>query len=548
MFKKRINIRTKIVSGFLLIILFFAGNSIWSYVNLNESEQITEQISSVNRPSILLLSEFKLLVHDAKSYTNTWTKVDIDEHPDKKALLKIHQKDYQIVRDSVVSLSKLWSDSSDKAMINAAVNKMDTVIIKQKEIIGELGNFDAYLDFMAKMSAEGVLEIVNPMSDDVSILLSKVIQNQKKISGTEEAKMLESFESLRFSNTFLAGFVVFLGVFVALLLSNIIVKPINQLKRIINQLGKGKLPKVKDISSNDEIGDMAMAVSNLSSGLAKLSTFAEKIGEGKLDVPFKPLSKQDVLGNSLLSMRANLQSAEDEKKGHEAEEEKRSWATQGLAQFATILRTENDIEHLANDLISSLVRYVKANQGGIYIVNEGEKGEEDSLDLTGCYAYDRQKFVERSVGKGEGLLGQCWLEQQKLYMTEVPDGYITIHSGLGDATASCLLIVPLVVNEEVFGMLEIASFKEFEEYEIVFIEKLGDAIASTLSTVKVNERTTNLLRESQYMEEQLRAQEEEMRQNMEELQATQEEMKRKDRMQQERIEELEKSLADIPSA
>lgn len=97
-------------------------------------------------------------------------------------------------------------------------------------------------------------------------------------------------------------------------------------------------------------------------------------------------------------------------------------------------------------------------------------------------------------------------------------------------------------------MLEIASFKEFEEYEIVFIEKLGDAIASTLSTVKVNERTTNLLRESQYMEEQLRAQEEEMRQNMEELQATQEEMKRKDRMQQERIEELEKSLADIPSA
>ena len=548
MLNRRITIRTKIVSGFLLIILFFAGNSIVSFSYLKKSEAITEQISSVNRPSILLLSEYKLLVHDAKSYINTWTKVDIDDHPDKKALLKIHSKDYKILSDSVLSLSKLWSDENDRNKIRLAVASMDTVILNQKSIMSQLSSFDSYMDFMAKMEAEGLLEIVNPLSDDVSLLVSEVIENQKIISNTEESKMLDSFEKLRFSNTFLAGFVVILGVIVALLLSNTIVKPVNQLKKIINQLGKGKLPKVKDINSNDEIGDMALAVSSLSKGLSKLSDFAEKIGEGMLDVSFTPLSKQDVLGNSLLSMRSNLQRAEDEKKTHQIGEEKRNWATQGLAQFATILRTENDIEELSNELISSLVRYVGANQGGIYLVNDGEKGVASTLDLTGCYAYDRQKFIEKKIGKGEGLLGQCWLEKQKLYMTEVPDGYLTIHSGLGDATANCLLIVPLVVNDEVFGMLEVASFKEFEAFEIDFIERLGEAIASTLSTVKVNERTTSLLRESQYMEEQLRAQEEEMRQNMEELQATQEEMKRKDRMQQERIEELEKLIKEQKSA
>lgn len=548
MLNRRITIRTKIVSGFLLIILFFAGNSIVSFFYLKKSEAITEQISSVNRPSILLLSEYKLLVHDAKSYTNTWTKVDIEDHPDKKALIKIHEKDYKMLSDSVLNLSKLWSDANDQEKIKIAVASMDTVILNQKSIMSQLSSFDAYLDFMSKMEAEGLLEIVNPLSDEVSVLVSEVIENQKIISNTEEAKMLDSFGKLRFSNTFLAGFVVILGVLVALLLSNAIIKPVNQLKKVIKQLGKGKLPKVKGIKSNDEIGDMALAVSNLSNGLSKLSEFAEKIGEGELNVSFKPLSKEDVLGNSLLSMRSNLQKAEDDKKAHQKGEEKRNWATQGLAQFASILRTENDIEELANDLISNLVRYVGANQGGIYLVNDGEKGEDASLDLTSCYAYDRQKFIERKIAKGEGLLGQCWLEKQKLYMTEVPDGYLTIHSGLGEATANCLLIVPLVVNNEVFGMLEVASFKEFEDYEVDFIERLGEAIAATLSTVKVNERTTNLLVESQYMEEQLRAQEEEMRQNMEELQATQEEMKRKDRMQQERIEELERKVAEQKSA
>lgn len=542
MFKRRINIKTKIVSGFLLIILFFAVNSIVSFFYLKQSESITNQISAVNRPSILLLSEYKLLVHDAKSYTNTWTKVDVDDHPDKKALLKIHKEEYQVLTDSVLILSKQWESAEDQNKIKSAIAKMDTVVLNQKAIMGQLKSFDAYMDFMVKMEAEGLLEIVNPLSDEVSAIITEVIQHQKEISNAEETKMLSSFGSLSFSNTFLAGFVVLLGIIVAIFLSNAIVKPLNQLQKIIKQLGKGKLPKVKSIDSRDEIGDMANAVTNLTSGMSKLSKFAEKIGDGQLDASFKPLSKHDVLGNALLSMRSNLKHAEEEKKKHEKEEEKRGWATQGLAQFSTILRADNDLEALSTELISHLVKYVGANQGGIYLVNDNQKGADAFLELTGCYAYDRQKFIERKITKGEGLLGQCWLEKQKLYMTEVPDGYTIINSGLGDATANCILIVPLVVNDEVFGMLEIASFKNFEAFEIEFIEKLGEAIAATLSAVKVNERTTNLLRESQYMEEQLRAQEEEMRQNMEELQATQEEMKRKEQMLHVRIKELEEQL------
>jgi PAS domain S-box-containing protein len=113
-----------------------------------------------------------------------------------------------------------------------------------------------------------------------------------------------------------------------------------------------------------------------------------------------------------------------------------------------------------------------------------------------------------------------------VYLKEVPENFVRITSGLGEALPRNILIVPLKLEEQVFGLIEIASFKMIEDFEIEFVEKLGESIASTISTVRNSERTNKLLQETQLQAEQMRAQEEEVRQNMEELSATQEEMQR----------------------
>lgn len=246
--------------------------------------------------------------------------------------------------------------------------------------------------------------------------------------------------------------------------------------------------------------------------------FANTISQGNLNADY-PADNFDKLGESLLNMQRSLSEAA-------SREKKEKFVNVGLASISEILR--NHVEHidiLSDTIIEKLVNYMKANQGGLFIIEEDNDGQK-YLSLAACRAYERKKFLERRVELGEGLIGQTALEKETLIMTEVPEGYLNITSGLGLASPSCLIIVPLKSNDEVVGVVEMASFREFDDTDVEFLEKVGESIASTIISAKTNQQTKALLEKSHQMTEELHAQEEEMRQNMEEMQATQEEMGR----------------------
>lgn len=257
----------------------------------------------------------------------------------------------------------------------------------------------------------------------------------------------------------------------------------------------------------------------------KLYRFVEKLRSGEIDAEYLA-EESDVLGKSIVNLRDNLKASKLEEIERRREDEQRNWVAEGMAKFGEILRADNDnLEELSYQVIKNLVKYIDANQGGFYMLEDQDLGDRHFIQ-TACFAYDRRKFADQRVEWGEGLVGACALEGQFIFLKKVPNSYLNITSGLGQANPRCVLMMPLKVSEEIHGVLEIASFNILEKYQIDFVEKVAESIASTLATVKINLRTSKLLRESQLQAETLAAQEEQMRQNMEELQATQEEAAR----------------------
>ena len=317
--------------------------------------------------------------------------------------------------------------------------------------------------------------------------------------------------------------------------------PMDDLREVATHISNGDLTKRSDYVADNEIGKVALALNQVSANLQQATSFVNAIEQGKLDVNFDGLSKEDLKGRGL---EGALLTMRDQMKKVQAEERQRNWSTEGLAKFVDILRTSSDnIYALGDIIISNLVEYTNSSQGGVYIVNADEEDNEVNLELVSLYAYDTPKYDKRSYRPGESLVGQTYQERKTIYLLEIPQEYIRITSGLGGANPKAILLVPLMVNDEIYGIIELASFSKYEPYQVEFVEKLGESIASTMAEVKNNQRTKLLLADSQEMTEQMRAQEEEMRQNMEELSATQEEMSRKEIEMSAQLTAINNSLA-----
>ena len=162
--------------------------------------------------------------------------------------------------------------------------------------------------------------------------------------------------------------------------------------------------------------------------------------------------------------------------------------------------------------------------------------------MRASYAYTRKKYLKAKFKFAEGLVGQAAAEKDTVLRTEIPDEYVTITSGiLGDQRPKCILIVPLITNEEVYGVLEFAGFRKFDPSQVKFVQELSLILARTIFNIKVNERTRKLLAESQEMSNELKEKQEVLRQNAEEMQATQEELKRSNQKLEEQIEEVNRT-------
>lgn len=246
----------------------------------------------------------------------------------------------------------------------------------------------------------------------------------------------------------------------------------------------------------------------------------ENLSKGSMNIKMESSDVDGEIIASMKSLQNRLKENRETEKQTRLTEQQRSWTSEGLAMFGDILRADSDDqERLTYQIIANLVRYLDINQGGFFLV--AREGEERYLDMAACHAYDRNKFPDKRLAWGEGLIGAVAIEQKSYHTNKISDDYLTITSGLGRATPKNLLLVPLVLNEEVFGVFELASFKPFEDYMIQFVERVAENTATTLNIMRSNLRTAQLLEETREQAEKLAIQEERVRQNIEELKETQ---------------------------
>jgi PAS domain S-box-containing protein len=519
--KLRLKIGNKIFGGFLILIILFVANALLIFQRGSKIDSAVNYSSESARPSKEAIVDFRLMVTRAKMLVTNWVYLQTNQ-ADKDSFVEIRDLAYPQLKEKIQKLMPTWEDEAQHHKMDTVFQKFESMLGAAKEnVTDKLVSFENYEDPLTKLQAEDVIESqIIPQSADLVKRLDDIAAKQAEVTTAADEEIKRATSQLRYFTLSLGIVIVLFGLVIAYLIVRSITSPINYIKDVVVKLGLGELVEDQGRKfGNDEIGEMAVATENLVNGLKATTVFAENIGNGRYDSQFKPLSEHDVLGNALLNMRQNLSRVAEEDK-------KRNWATEGLAKFGEILRTNNtNVQKLSDEIISNLVKYLKSNQGALYIIDD-QDGEEQTMSMMACYAWDKKKHLNQKIHKGEGLAGQCWQEMDTVYLTDVPQNYVKITSGLGDANPTCILIVPLKVNDQIFGVVELATFNILKDFEIEFVQKIAETIASTISSVKVNARTQRLLEESQQMTEQMRAQEEEMRQNMEELQATQEEMQR----------------------
>jgi len=542
-------ISTKIAFGFGLVTIAVLINGLLTRNAIQKNQDVNEEITIVYSPSLEWINKMQSQISDSRMLIKSWVHIDkIADTPDKIRLKELHATEYPLVADTLKKLSEKWQSNDNKELLTKIDGMItDTLFPRHQYIMSQLSTFESYDDpfvvfEVTPMTEEGG-EVMN-LTDRVLVEIGKLKEYQELIVSEGRDEIVEQFRAFKKFIYFMSVGLILVAIIIGVITINSLANPINKTKTILLHMSKGILPKDKLKEGHDEVGQMSKALNGLVQGLRDITDFTAAIGKGNFDVEFKPLSEEDTLGLSLLEMREELKNAKTEEEKRQEEIQQRNWSSQGVALFSDILRKNNDnLKILSYEIISNMVRYTNSNQGGIFLVNDNDKNH-IFLEMTACYAYDRQKFLQKQIEVGEGLVGRCYQEQEKIFLTDIPKDYIKITSGLGKDNPTCLLLIPLAYNNNVFGILEIASFNVFRDYEIEFIERIGENIAATISSAKANLQTVMLLEQSQQQAEEMASQEEEMRQNMEELRATQEQSARREEELQRELERLRKQMKE----
>ncbi|GAK57943.1 chemotaxis sensory transducer [Candidatus Vecturithrix granuli] len=286
----------------------------------------------------------------------------------------------------------------------------------------------------------------------------------------------------------------------AILFARSMTRPLMGAVKIANQISQGDLQHSFSIRSEDEIGQLLRAMQTMAAYIQEAAEVANKISQKNLQAEVHPKSDHDVLNQSLLRMVATLRALREENNAAMAEVEQRNrvmeqqnWLKDGMSQLSNELAGETSLHRVCQKAISFTARYVNAGQGCVYVYDAAQ----ECLKLYGTFAFIERDDLSNTYKFGEGIIGQVALEQKPILLKYVAPGEHQIVSGTGAETPLNIYTLPLIYENELYGVLELASFEPFDQKKQDFLQETNHIIATALFSTAQRERGQELLQLAQ---------------------------------------------------
>ncbi|HWP20601.1 MAG TPA: HAMP domain-containing protein [Burkholderiaceae bacterium] len=455
----------------------------------------------------------------------------------------------------VQGVAGTWKDLTD------SVNLMASNLTVQLRDVSKVATAIAMGDLTQKITVDvsgeilQIKNVINTMVDQLSSFAAEVtrvareVGTEGKLGGQAQVKGVSgTWKDLTDNVNFMAGNLT---------------SQVRGIAKVVTAVANGDLKQKLTVEAKGEIAALAETINSMTDTLAtfadQVTTVAREVGvEGKLGgqakVPgasgtWKGLTENvnQLAANLTTQVRAIAEVATAVTQGDltrsitvEAQGEvaalkdtinemirnlrdttrkntEQDWLKTNLAKFSRMLQGQRDLVQVGQMILSELAPVVGAQQAEFYVMNTGGDGSQ-RLKLFASYASGGQQMHGKEVDLGQGLVGQCALDKQKILLTNVPSQAFRVASGLSETAAMDVLVLPIVFEGQVRGVLELASLERFNPVHQAFLDQLTESIGIVINTIEANTRTEDLLRQSQSLAEELQSRQQELQQTNQELQ------------------------------
>lgn len=474
------NIRGKIMAGYLAVIVILIAVVMTTIFTSRQVNNTSDRLYNLRTPTSVASMQAVNGIYQSTASLRSWVLFNDSSYLKERQMAWSDQ-----IRPAIAQmdlLSKNWTNTKNIERLS----KIKTLLITFEQVQKNIVIQHATTPDLALLSLKHEATL---LANELKGLLQDMANNQKELMNQDFAKLLEQMDQLIYTEWILLVTGIVLGITLAVVLTNTIIRPVNKAVQVAQEIGSGNL---------------------------------------QVEISLGSMHELNVLGGALTGMRDSLFEKDQQNIQY-------NWLKSGQNGLNEIIRGDKKTKQLANDITEFLAKYISANIGAFYLIDESKT----TLSLTGKYAFNSKERETQTFKVGEGLVGQVAADKQICELKQIDPNHIRLSSTLIDTPPNHVILTPVLFENEVIGVLEFGKLEPIDSLHHQFLELIVEAVGIAINSSISRQKIQELLEETQVQSEELQSQQEELKQTNEELEEQTQNLKHQQEELQMSNEELE---------